>query len=50
LGVGLAYAWFGARGESNPAAALAAAVVLPYLALPLFLLLFARRKSSRPKA
>ena len=46
LGVGFAYAWFGSRSESNPAAALAAAVILPYLALPLFLLIFARRKSA----
>jgi uncharacterized membrane protein YdjX (TVP38/TMEM64 family) len=50
LAVGFAYAWFGARGESNPAAALAAAAILPYLALPLFLLIFARRKSSKSSA
>jgi uncharacterized membrane protein YdjX (TVP38/TMEM64 family) len=46
VAVGFAYAYFGARGEDNPGAALAAAVILPYLALPIFFLLFARRSKT----
>ena len=46
LAVGFAYAYFGSRGEDNPGAALAAAAILPYLALPLFFALFARKGRS----
>lgn len=45
--VGFAYAYFGAHGEDNPGLALAAAAILPYLALPVFLALFARRSKER---
>jgi len=46
VAVGFAYAYFGARSQANPGAALAAAAILPYLALPIFFTLFARR--SKP--
>ena len=45
--VGYAYAWFGARGEQDPGSALAVAVLLPYLALPLFLVLLARQRRKQ---
>lgn len=48
LAVGFAYAYFGARGEANPGAALAAAAILPYLALPIFFALLGRRRKAPP--
>ena len=50
MAVGFAYAYFGSRGEDSPGAALAAAAILPYLALPIFFALFARKRgSARPE-
>lgn len=44
--VGFAYAYFGSRGEGDPAKALAAAAILPYLALPFFFAFIARKSGT----
>ena len=47
--VGFGYAYFGARGEGNPGGALAIAILLPYLALPLFYLFLSREHRTRAR-
>jgi uncharacterized membrane protein YdjX (TVP38/TMEM64 family) len=45
--VGFAYAGFGASGADNPAAAFGAAILLPYLALPIFFAWIAHQRRGR---
>jgi len=48
IAVGFTYAYLGAQGEDDPAAALGWAVVLPFAAVPIFFILIARRRKSPP--
>lgn len=45
--VGFIYAYFGARGELDPASTVAVVVVAPYVALPIFLFVLARGRRAR---
>jgi len=48
--VGFINAYFGARGETDPASTVAVVVIAPYVALPIFLFVLARgRKASAPE-
>jgi uncharacterized membrane protein YdjX (TVP38/TMEM64 family) len=49
LGVGFSYAYFGAQGAGDPAKALAAAAIIPYLALPFFFAFIARKGGTAPR-
>lgn len=44
--VGYLNAYFGARGETDPASTVAVVIVAPYIALPIFLLVLARGRKS----
>lgn len=48
--VGFLNAYFGARGETDPASAVAVVVVAPYVALPIFLFVIARGGRARSRA
>lgn len=45
--VGFLNAYFGARGEADPASAVAVVIVAPYVALPIFLFVLARGRKAR---
>ena len=45
--VGFMNAYFGARGEADPASAVAVVVVAPYVALPIFLYVLARGRRAK---
>ena len=46
LGVGFVNAYFGARGETDPASTVAVVLVAPYVALPIFLYVLARGRRA----
>jgi len=48
--VGFINAYFGARGETDPASTVAVVVVAPYVALPIFLFVLSRARRPRPHA
>jgi uncharacterized membrane protein YdjX (TVP38/TMEM64 family) len=48
--VGFLNAYFGARGETDPASTVAVVVVAPYLALPVFLFVLARGRKARTES
>jgi uncharacterized membrane protein YdjX (TVP38/TMEM64 family) len=48
--VGFINAYFGARGETDPASTVAVVVVAPYVALPIFLYVLARGRRGRTHA
>ena len=48
--VGFLNAYFGSRGETDPASAVAVVVVAPYVALPMFLFVLARGAKAKAKA
>jgi uncharacterized membrane protein YdjX (TVP38/TMEM64 family) len=47
--VGFINAYFGARGETDPASAVAVVIVAPYVALPVFLFVVARGRKARAR-
>ena len=47
--VGFINAYFGARGETDPASTVAVVLVAPYVALPIFLLVLARGRRARTR-
>jgi uncharacterized membrane protein YdjX (TVP38/TMEM64 family) len=47
VSVGFINAYFGARGETDPASTVAVVLVAPYVALPIFLYVLARGRSGR---
>jgi uncharacterized membrane protein YdjX (TVP38/TMEM64 family) len=48
--VGFLNAYFGARGETDPASTVAVVVVAPYVALPIFLFVLARGRRAKTDA
>ena len=48
--VGYLNAYFGARGETDPASTVAVVIVAPYIALPIFLFVLARGRKARTTA
>lgn len=48
--VGFLNAYFGSRGESDPASTVAVVIVAPYVALPIFLLVLASGRKSKDPA
>ncbi|HEY0938600.1 MAG TPA: VTT domain-containing protein [Steroidobacter sp.] len=48
--VGFLNAYFGARGETDPASTVAVVIVAPYIALPIFLLVLARGRKGKQQA